>query len=75
MKQVRLVAVAVLCSAFAADVALASWYDDYEAGISAVRAGQWKTVVQKMTAAIAGNPKESNNARTYGAIFITYHPY
>ena len=28
-----------------------------------------------MTAAINGNPKENDNARTYGAIFINYHPY
>ena len=55
--------------------AFASWYDDYDAGMKAVRAGQWSTVIQKMTAAIAGQPKENNNARTYGAIFINYHPY
>jgi tetratricopeptide (TPR) repeat protein len=28
-----------------------------------------------MTAAIAGNGKENNNSRTYGNIFINYHPY
>ena len=28
-----------------------------------------------MTAAINGNPKENDKARTYGAIFINYHPY
>lgn len=55
--------------------ALASWYDDYDAGIAAVRKGQWQVVIQKMTAAIAGNPKENNNSRTYGNIFINYHPY
>jgi tetratricopeptide (TPR) repeat protein len=54
---------------------LASWYDDYDAGIAAVRKGQWQVVIQKMTAAIAGNRKENNNARTYGNIFINYHPY
>jgi tetratricopeptide (TPR) repeat protein len=58
-----------------ATAALASWYDDYDAGITAVRKGQWSTVIQKMTAAINGHPKESDNERTYGAIFITYHPY
>ncbi len=58
-----------------AGVAQASWYDDYEAGIAAVRAGQWQVVIQKMTAAIGGNSKENNNARTYGNIFINYHPY
>jgi tetratricopeptide (TPR) repeat protein len=60
---------------FATASAFASWYDDYDAGMKAVRAGQWSTVIQKMTAAIAGQPKENNNARTYGAIFINYHPY
>lgn len=55
--------------------AQASWYDDYDAGVAAARAGNWGTVVTKMSAAIKGSPKESNNARTYGAIFINYHPY
>jgi tetratricopeptide (TPR) repeat protein len=60
---------------FVATAALASWYDDYDAGLNAARAGKWQVVVQKMTAAIAGNPKENDKARTYGAIFISYHPY
>lgn len=60
---------------FAATAAFASWYDDYDAGLAAARAGNWSVVVQKMTAAIKGNPKENDKARTYGAIFINYHPY
>jgi tetratricopeptide (TPR) repeat protein len=60
---------------FAATAAFASWYDDYDAGLDAVRKGQWQTVITKMTAAINGNPKENDKARTYGAIFINYHPY
>ena len=67
------VAAAVLL--FAATAAFASWYDDYDAGLDAVRKGQWSAVVQKMSAAISGNPKENDKARTYGAIFINYHPY
>jgi tetratricopeptide (TPR) repeat protein len=59
----------------AASAALASWYDDYDAGLAAARSGQWSSVIQKMTAAINGNPKENDKARTYGAIFINYHPY
>ena len=67
---------AVLLFTFAiAQGAQASWYDDYDAGIAAARAGNWSTVAAKMTAAIKGNPTESNKARTYGAIFINYHPY
>jgi tetratricopeptide (TPR) repeat protein len=58
-----------------ATAALASWYDDYDAGIAAANKGQWAVVIQKMTAAINGHPKESDHERTYGAIFITYHPY
>jgi tetratricopeptide (TPR) repeat protein len=60
---------------FIATAALASWYDDYDAGMNAVRKGQWNAVIQKMSAAIAGQPKENDRARTYGAIFISYHPY
>jgi tetratricopeptide (TPR) repeat protein len=58
-----------------ASTAQASWYDDYDAGLAAARAGNWSTVVTKMSAAIKGNATESNKARTYGAIFINYHPY
>jgi tetratricopeptide (TPR) repeat protein len=72
MRRQFLLAIAIL---LIANAALASWYDDYEAGIAAVRKGQWQVVVQKMTAAIAGNAKENNNARSYGNIFINYHPY
>ena len=59
----------------AATSAMASWYDDYDKGIDAVRRGDWGTVITRMTAAINGNPKENDRARTYGAIFINYHPY
>ena len=59
----------------AATAAFASWYDDYDDGLKAARNGQWSTVISKMTAAINGNSKENDKARTYGAIFINYHPY
>lgn len=74
MTRVRTFAVAVLLLSLAT-AAHASWYDDYDAGLAAARAGNWNVVVQKMSAAIKGNPTESNKARTYGAIFINYHPY
>ena len=60
---------------FAASAALASWYDDYDAGVNAAKNGQWAVVIQKMSAALKGNGKENDKARTYGAIFISYHPY
>ena len=69
------VAIAIACVMLSAGVALASWYDDYEAGLKAIQTGQWKAAAQRMSAAIAAHPKEGNNERTYGAIFITYHPY
>lgn len=71
----RIISAVVLCSVFGAGIAAASWYDDYDAGLNAIKAGQWKSAADKMSSAIAGNGKESNNARTYGAIFINYHPY
>jgi tetratricopeptide (TPR) repeat protein len=64
-----------LIAFFAATAALASWYDDYDKGLDAVRGGQWQAVIQRMTAAISGNPNENNKARTYGTIFANYHPY
>ena len=75
MKRRRLITLLVLCTALTAGVVLGSWYDDYDAGLNAIKAGQWKAAVDRMTAAIAGNHNENNNARTYGAIFINYHPY
>jgi tetratricopeptide (TPR) repeat protein len=74
MRPARTLAAFLLTLALAT-TAHASWYDDYDAGIAAARAGNWSTVVTKMTAAIKGNPNENNRARTYGAIFINYHPY
>jgi tetratricopeptide (TPR) repeat protein len=75
MNRLRAVSIAVLCLAASAGVANASWYDDYDDGIKAARAGTWNVVIDKMTKAIAGNGNENNRARTYGAIFINYHPY
>ena len=73
MIRVRSLAVVLLLAL--ATAAQASWYDDYDAGLAAARAGNWNTVIAKMSAAIKGNPSENNKARTYGAIFINYHPY
>lgn len=68
------IALIVACC-FVSGVAQASWYDDYDAGLAAVRKGNWSLVVQKMTAAIKGKPNEDNRARTYGTITTNYHPY
>ncbi len=74
MNRARSLAVFLLTFALAS-TAHASWYDDYDEGLAAARAGNWNAVITKMSAAIKGNPKENNKARTYGAIFINYHPY
>ena len=74
MNRTRIFAVSLVLL-FAAAAANASWYDDYDAGIVAVKKGNWNVVLQKMNAAIKGNASENNKARTYGAIFINYHPY
>jgi len=71
----RIVPIAVLLFALVAGVAEASWYDDYDAGLAAVRAGNWSVVAQKMSAAIKANGSENNKARTYGMDFRNYHPY
>jgi len=67
---IALVVILAATSSFAA-----SWYDDYDAGVTAAKNGQWAVVIQKMTAAIRGNAKENDKAREYGTIFINYHPY
>lgn len=74
MRSLRTMVIAFTLSAVAFP-ALASWYDDYDAGLAAVRQGNWNVVIEKMTAAIKGNPKEGNRVRTYGTIMINYHPY
>lgn len=71
----RKLAVAAVAFFLAASVALASWYDDYDAGIAAVRNGQWQIVVQKMSAAISQKGQENNKLRAYGTMFYNYHPY
>ena len=75
MNRTRTFALSLMLFAFVTGVANASWYDDYDAGLNAARTGNWSVVVQKMSAAIKGNPKEQNKAKTYGTIFINYHPY
>jgi tetratricopeptide (TPR) repeat protein len=66
---------AVILTLALAGAAQASWYDDYDAGLAAVRAGNWSVVAQKMSAAIKANGSENNKARTYGMDFRNYHPY
>jgi tetratricopeptide (TPR) repeat protein len=75
MTRARTLAVSLLLLTFVAATAEASWYDDYDKGLDAARAGNWNAVVTHMTAAIKGNPKEANKAKTYGTIFINYKPY
>jgi len=75
MSRARLTAVVLLAFLLPAGAAMASWYDDYEAGTAAARKGDWNMVVTKMSSAVKGNGNENNKARTYGAIFINYHPY
>lgn len=74
MTRARILAFSLTLFLFAG-VAQASWYDDYDAGLAAARKGQWSVVAQKMTSAIKGNGKEGNKVKTYGVIFINYHPY
>jgi len=75
MTRLRTLTLSIALTLFVAGTAEASWYDDYDAGLAAARKGQWNVVVQKMTAAIKGNGKEGNKVKTYGVIFINYHPY
>lgn len=70
----RTIAIAILTLVLAA-TASASWYDDYDAGLIAVKKGNWSTVAQKMTAAIGQLGKENSKARTYGMDFRNYRPY
>ncbi|HYM61212.1 MAG TPA: hypothetical protein VEZ11_09995 [Thermoanaerobaculia bacterium] len=71
----RRASLGAICFLLVLGVAFASWYDDYDDGVKAARAGKWQVVVQKMTSAIAAKGKENSTERTYGAIFINYHPY
>jgi tetratricopeptide (TPR) repeat protein len=75
MIRARFFCIALLVSLLTAGTALASWYDDYDAGLTAVRKGQWSVVVQKMSAAITAKDKENNSERAYGALFYNYHPH
>ncbi len=74
MTRVRLLSIALILLCVPV-VAFASWYDDYDAGVNAARKGDWNGVVSKMSSAIKGKGSENNHERTYGAIFINYHPY
>ncbi|HJW93965.1 MAG TPA: hypothetical protein VJ901_10120 [Thermoanaerobaculia bacterium] len=75
MRRAKFLVVAFLAMLLPAGAAMASWYDDYDAGLAAARKGQWSVVLQKMTSAISGHPHESDHEREYGAIFINYKPF
>lgn len=74
MRPFLLILVAVSI-AIAAPLANAEWYDDYKAGIDAVKAKNWDLAVEKMNAALAQKSGEEGRARTYGTTFINYRPY
>lgn len=71
----RLIPAFLFVALFAVPAQAQRWYDHYDAGIKAVESGDWNTVIQKMSAAINGNAKEDNRARTYGMNTVNYHPY
>jgi len=75
MKALTRILVLLLVVLVPTGAAMADWYDDYDAGIKAAQNGDWDTVIAKMNAAIAKESKENKRARTYGNIFIQYHPY
>jgi tetratricopeptide (TPR) repeat protein len=70
----RTIALALLTLALTT-AAYASWYDDYDAGLIAVKKGNWSVVAQKMTAAIKEQKAENSRLRTYGMDFRNYRPY
>lgn len=74
MKSTRICTIG-LALLLVASAALASWYDDYDKGIIAAHKGDWKAVIQSMTAAINAHPNEGNKERTYGMGYSNYHPY
>ena len=76
MRTCRIAVAVVISIAATTGVAQAqSWYDHYDAGLAAVRKGDWKTAADRMSKAIAAKPDENNKARAYGTIFYNYHPY
>ena len=75
MRIAKSVVTVLIAVAATSGVAQASWYDDYDAGLAAVRKGQWAVVEDRMSKAIAANGNENNRARAYGTIFYNYHPF
>ena len=75
MKSLTRVIIVLLLVVVPAGTALGDWFDDYDAGIKAAQNQDWDAVVAKMNAAIAKHPHEGNRERTYGNIFIPYHPF
>jgi len=53
----------------------AQWYESYEKGLTAVRAGRWQEAIQFLSDAIRDNPEEKANAATYGPNSVDYFPY
>lgn len=74
MMRTRLL-IAVLALALVNLPLFGDWFDDYEAGVKAAKAGKWSTVIEKMNASIRVKSQENPRERAYGNIFINYRPY
>jgi len=56
-------------------VSAKEFHESYEEGLKAARGGDWNTVVQKMTEAIAKKPGEGKKVKFYGVVFRPYFPF
>lgn len=51
------------------------FHESYEEGLKSARGGDWNTVIQKMTEAIAKKPGEGKKVKFYGVVFRPYFPF
>ncbi len=71
----RVAGLALLFLLTAANGSAKTYYEAYEEGLAAAKKRSWSVVVEKMSEAIRGKSSENARERTYGNIFIKYHPY
>ena len=51
------------------------WYESYEKGVDALRAGDFDGAVRSLEGAIQARSEPGRNVRAYGMNFIDYYPY
>jgi tetratricopeptide (TPR) repeat protein len=52
-----------------------TWYEAYQAGLTAMKENSWKTAISHFEKAIQEKASDSKKQRAFGTIFVEYYPH